>query len=627
MRKLFGYGLILSLSIFFTACEIQEGIPPRPDRGSARPDLPAEFEAQPDFQKIQLSWMPDSEVEEYLLVRSTSPIDFVPVDGEVYALNEEVKTGVFVVLKGDDTTFEDTDTATKQIYYYTLYASAERLYSSGASAFTKPQMWSAEAYIKAVNAEAGDTFGRIIDIDGDTAVVNSTGEDSNQTTITNGGTASANNSATSAGAVYVYKYNGTGWSQQAYIKPVNMELADLFGQSVAISGDTIVVGSTGEDSNQTTITNGLTASANNASNASGAVYVYKRNADDEWEQQAYIKAANADAGDSFGLTVDIDGNTIVVATYNEDSNQTTITNGATASSDNTLSASGAAYVYKRTGNNWAQEAYIKAANAGANDQYGIAAAISGDTIVIGANLEDSNQTTITNGATASADNTASASGAAYVYKRTGSNWAQEAYLKASNAQSGDVFGVSVAIDGDRIAVGAISEDSNQTTVTNGTTASADNTAGQSGAVYVYKRTGSNWAQEAYLKAANAEANDNFGKGLSISGDRIVVGASGEDSNQSTISNDGTASADNTASQSGAVYVFKRTGSNWAQEAYLKAPNPDASDAFGYGCVISGDKIIAGAVGEDSNQTSIGNGDTASSDNSANNAGAAYIFDL
>jgi hypothetical protein len=134
-----------------------------------------------------------------------------------------------------------------------------------------------------------------------------------------------------------------------------------------------------------------------------------------------------------------------------------------------------------------QEAYLKAPNAGPGDAFGRSVAVSGDTVAVGAYAEDSNQTTITNGATASADNSAAESGAVYIFRRTGVTWAHEAYLKAPNAQSGDLFGSSVAVSGDTVAVGANFEDSNQTTITNGATASADNSAIYAGAVYIFVR--------------------------------------------------------------------------------------------------------------------------------------------
>ena len=140
---------------------------------------------------------------------------------------------------------------------------------------------------------------------------------------------------------------------------------------------------------------------------------------------------------------------------------------------------------------------------------------------------------------------------------TGGNWAQEAYIKASNNDADDRFGFSVSLDGDSLAVGAYYEDSNQTTITNGSSASANNGSAKSGEVYVYKRTGAIWAQEAYVKASNNDAGDLFGYRVSLSGDTLAVGAYQEDSNQTTITNGSSASADNSNSASGAVYVYKR----------------------------------------------------------------------
>lgn len=349
------------------------------------------------------------------------------------------------------------------------------------------------------------------------------------------------------------------------------------------------------------------------------------NAPKLWEAQAYLKASNADANDLFGNSVAISGETIVVGAPGESSNQTTITNGSTASSDNTASSAGAAYVFQRLGSTWAQEAYLKAPNAEATDFFGAAVAIDGNTILVGANQEDSNQITITNGPTASTDNTASSSGAVYVFQRTGSTWVQQAYIKPPNAEASDQFGVSIAISGDTIVVGAFNEASNQTTITNGTSASANNSAAFAGAAYVFQRSGTNWAQQAYLKASNIEANDRFGNSVSISGDTIVVGSNLEDSNQTTITNGAIASSDNSASASGAAYVFQRMGSTWVEQAYLKAPNADANDQFGAKVAIDGDTIVVGAFSEFSNQTTITNGPTASADNSASLAGGAYVF--
>jgi hypothetical protein len=422
----------------------------------------------------------------------------------------------------------------------------------------------------------------------------------------------------------VFNRSVTTWAQQAYLKAPNAEVSDSFGSSAAINGDTIVIGASGEDSNQTTIANGTTASSDNSASNAGGAYVFKRTGT-AWNQEAYLKAPNAEAGDYFGVSVALNGDTIVVGAYQEGSGQTTVTNGTSASSDNSAPSAGAVYVFKRAGTAWTQEAYLKAPNPNSNDWFGLSVAISGDTIVVGAKQEDSNQTTITNGATASANNSFFSSGAAYVFKRSGTTWAQEAYLKAPNANVASQFGTSVAISGDTIVVGAYRESSNQTTITNGTTASSNTSAGFAGAAYVFKRTGATWAQEAYLKAPNAEALDHFGRATSISGDTIVSCALYEASNQSFVTNGTSASADNSMASAGACYVFKRDGAIWAQEANLKPSNIDVGDGFGTSVAIKGDTIVVGSMTEDSNQTTITSGSTASSDNSVGGSGAVYIF--
>ncbi len=480
-----------------------------------------------------------------------------------------------------------------------------------------------QAYLKAPNAGSGDSFANVA-IDSDTIVIGASGEDSAQTTITNGTTVASDDDTTDVGAVYVFKRSGTTWSQEAYLKPVNATSNDFFGTSIAIDGDTIVVGASNDDSAQTTITNGTTTASNFGNNGSGAAYVYKRSGT-SWSQEAYLKAPNAGKDDRFGATIAIDGDTIVVGADSEDSVQTTITNGTTAPSDNGALSVGAAYVFRRSGTTWSQEAYLKAPNAEGVDTFGTSVAINGDTIVVGAFQESSAQTTITNGTTAASDNGAGAAGAAYVFKRSGTSWSQEAYLKAPNAGITDSFGSAVAIDGDTIVVGATSEDSAQTTITNGTTAASDDGTSDSGAVYVFKRSGTIWSQEAYLKAPNAGDSDNFGGKISINGDVIVVGVASEDSAQTTITNGTKAAFDDGTSGSGAAYVFKRSGTTWSQEAYLKAPNAGNSDGFGGSVAVSGNTIVVGAGSEDSAQTTITSGTTAASDDGASGAGAAYII--
>jgi hypothetical protein len=506
-------------------------------------------------------------------------------------------------------------------------------------------LWTNEAYLKAPNAETNDGFGSSVSIAGDTIIVAANGESSSETTITNG-TTSSGNGAPLSGAAYVFRRTGTTWTNEAYLKAPNAEPNDQFGSYVSISGDTIVVGARADDSTQTTITNGTLSQVGDDFNLTnqGAAYVFRRTGS-TWTNEAYLKAPNSDGssisgGDFFGNSVSISGDTIVVSANAEDSLQTTITNGTLIqASDVSIDRSvGAAYVFRKTGTNWVNEAYLKAPNAeggppfGSVDQFGQAVSVSGDTIVVSSIREDSLQTTITNGTLIQiSDAGTTNSGAAYVFRRTGTTWANEAYLKSPNIEAGDSFGFSAGIDGDTIVVTATGEDSSQTTITNGTTNSG-NGANDSGAAYVFRRTGTNWVNEAYLKAPNAESFDSFGRSVAISINTIIVGANSEDSNQTTITNGTLAQASDEVSNLsvGAVYVFRRTGTTWVNEAYLKAPNAEQNDQFGSGfgpIGISGDTIVVGVSLEDSAQTTITNGTTASSDNNALSSGAAYVFRL
>jgi len=396
--------------------------------------------------------------------------------------------------------------------------------------------------------------------------------------------------------------------QQAYVKASNTHPEDFFGLRVAISGDTMVATAYLEDSEATGV-NGDQNADTEEGNDSGAAYVYVRQ-NGAWSQQAYLKAANTSQGDWFGFAVAMAGDTVVVgAPYEDSASQGVNGNGA---NDNALQ-SGAVYVFVRNGTNWAQQAYLKASNTEAGDEFGSVVAISGNTLVVGAWREDSSATGV-NG-NQSNDN-AGDSGAAYVFVRNGTNWAQQAYLKASNTSDEDFFGESVAISGDTIVIGASSEDSNATGINGNQT---NNNAPDSGAAYVFVRNGTTWSQQAYLKASNAETNDRLGQAVAVDGNTVVIGALSESSKARQVNGD---QADNSAHQAGAAYVFVRSGTNWNQQAYLKALNAEAGDAFGYTVGISGDIVVAGAQGESSNATGV-NGNARN--NSAFWAGAAYVF--
>ena len=401
-------------------------------------------------------------------------------------------------------------------------------------------LWSQQAKLKGSNTASGDQFGFSVALsaDGNTLAVGAYGEDSVD------GTQQTDNSASAAGAVYIFNRSGGTWTQQAYIKASNIGSGDQFGFSAALAadGNTLAVGANGEASSTNVIEGNQ--SDDSASDA-GAVYVFTRSSG-IWSQQAYIKASNTDAGDGFGASVALaeDGNTLAVGANNEDSNATGIDGDQ---NDNSALFAGAAYVFIRSGGIWSQQAYVKASDAGAGDVFGSSIALSGDTLAVGAYLEDSSSTAINGNETHNCTfriplNCAENSGAVYVYTRSGVTWSQQAYIKASNADSGDWFGQTISISGDLLAVGSYRESSNATGVGNNS-AQSNNTALYSGAVYTFTRSGTDWSQQAYIKASNAETDDNFGYSVALSNDSVAVGAIHEDGLNNAIPN------------SGASYVF------------------------------------------------------------------------
>ena len=257
-----------------------------------------------------------------------------------------------------------------------------------------------------------------------------------------------------------------------------------------------------------------------------------------------------------------------------------------------------------------QEAYLKPFNPAANDHFGHCVAISGNTVVVGAPYENSEATGVNDYVNAG-NGFAPRSGAVYVFVRTGTNWVQQAYLKASNTEADDGFGSSVSISDDTIVVGAPYEDSADASD------QEDNSGADSGAAYVFVRSGNTWIQQAFLKASNADPDDYFGGSVSVSGSTIVVGATLESSAATGVNGN---QADNSALFAGAAYVFARVGNTWTQQAYLKASNAEAQDAFGVSVSVSSNTVAVGASGESSNGINYNQ-----SNNGSFAAGAVYVF--
>ena len=331
--------------------------------------------------------------------------------------------------------------------------------------------------------------------------------------------------------------------QQAQIQASDRGNLDYFGWSVSISddGNTAIVGNINED------TGGESA---------GAAYIYTRSGS-SWTQRAKIQASDKAFVDQFGWSVAIsgDGNTVISGAHLEDPGGTT--------------NAGSAYIFTRSGNNWSQQAKIQASDKQQSDFFGVAVGISknGNTAIVGASFEDTGATN---------------AGAAYIFTRSGSSWTQRAKIQASDKQSDDYFGMSVAIsgDGNTAIVGANEE------ATGGTSA---------GAAYIYTRSGNSWTQRSRVQASDKQAYDYFGQfvALSENGNTAIVGAPGE-------------------YPGGSAYVYTRSGNSWSQQAKIKSTDIQSNDQFGNSVSISsdGNKVLVGANNEDTG---------------ANNAGAAYIF--
>jgi hypothetical protein len=495
--------------------------------------------------------------------------------------------------------------------------------SSGNPSIDPVSICSDITYIKTNVTQSNDYFGTrdfALSIDGSILAIGNPNEDSAATGI-NGN--ASDNSAANSGAVYIFVKSGGVWQQEAYIKASNTEAGDLFGYGVSLNdaGNVLVVGAPGEDSGAT----GFNGNQNdNSVSYSGAVYIFERTSG-IWSQQGYLKpdfvnANSSGFGNYFGNRLDLnsDGTVLGVSGHNDDSEATGV-NGDPSGFG--ARDSGAAYVFYKSGSSWLQEAYIKANIVGFGDAFGVAIQMNntGDRLVIGANEEDSNASGINGDQN---NNGLNQSGAIYIFDKSSGNWMQEAFIKASNPSSGDLFGTYIAINNDLtlLAVGVPQEASNATGI-NGD--GSDNSIGFSGACYIFRKNGSVWTEEAYIKASYPRAGA-FGVAVAINknGDKLAIGSNWDSSDATCFNGD----QENTnSSVSGAVFVYKYAGSTWSQDMYIKAANADSGDYFGEGLGMSGDgSVIAiGAPREDSNATGVG-GDQ--SNNSTVQSGAVYIME-
>jgi hypothetical protein len=311
------------------------------------------------------------------------------------------------------------------------------------------------------NGAAYDRFGYAVAISGDTAIVGVPDNDA-------GGTVNQ-------GAAYIFVRNGSTWSQQAQLLASDAMNSDAFGLSVAISGDTALVGAYTDDVG--------------SNGDQGSAYVFVRSGT-TWSQQAKLTASDGSTNDWFGYAVALSGNLAVIGAPLDD-----------ASAIN----QGSAYVFVRNGATWSQETRMTANDAADNDNFGFAVTLSNDTAVIGSPADDLNGN--------------SDQGSAYVFVRSGTAWSQQQKLTAINGASNDQFGYSVALSGNTAVIGAplddVSANINQ------------------GSAYVFVRSGTAWSQQQQITAINGAATDQFGSSVTIHNDMAVIGAPTDDVGSNT----------------------------------------------------------------------------------------------
>jgi FG-GAP repeat len=364
----------------------------------------------------------------------------------------------------------------------------------------------------ASDGEAGDRFGLAVAMEGDVAVVGAYWEDTQ---------------GPDAGAAYVYRFNGQQWIQEQKLLASNGMAGDEFGARVAISGNTILVGAPSDDHDP-----------NPNIQAAGSVYVFVYNGS-AWQQQAKILNLNpAGSFDIFGVSVAIEGDVAVIGASFDDAPQPD---------------SGSAWVYERVGTAWFFNQQLVVSDPAAGDRTGEGVAISGDTILVGS---------LSNNAKGND------SGAAYVFRKIGNAWLQEAKLTASDGSAGDWFGLGIDIDGHRALIGAHKDDATST---------------DTGSAYVFERTGTNWVQTAKIVPGDVQALDWFGYGLALEGDTAVIGS---------YQNNGL------AFDGGAAYLYRLVNGVWTQINKFYGVPTQAGDFFGSSVAISVGRVLAGAYAAD-----------------------------
>ena len=407
---------------------------------------PANLAATPGVGQVTLSWDDPGNVAitKYQLMRQ-AVIEIASTDGA-----GGDRFGYSVAIDGDTAVtgaYQEDETGNN---------------SGSAYVFTRDpgsDAWSQQAKLTASNGANGDNFGDSVAIDGDIVIVGAPNHDGSN----------GNNS----GAAYVFTKPANGWAdadEPLKLTASDAAVRDLFGSSLALEGNTAVIGAY-EDSH-----NGVTRA--------GSAYVFAKDSLGVWGQAAQLTASDAEYEDWFGYSVALDGDTVLI--------------GAKLDTHGAQFFSGSAYVFTKPGTGWADaNETVKLTAANTSDRFGHSVALDGDTAMVGAHLNNTE---------------GPSSGSVYIFTRNASGvWSQQAELTASDAANHDSFGSSVSLDGDTAAIGAYGD---------------DDKGDDAGSVYLFSRHSSGWSERAKVTASDGGDDHRLGWSVALDGDFVVAGAYG-----------------------------------------------------------------------------------------------------
>jgi len=313
------------------------------------------------------------------------------------------------------------------------------------------------AKLYAHDGETEDIFGQSVTVSGDYAAIGASQDD--------------NDLGEDAGAVYLFARSENDWIFQEKIMAADGAKNDIFGSTLDLDGEYLVVGAPWDD---------------DLGAESGAAYIFKREGSN-WIQQAKLVPSDGGVDNRFGISVGISGDYVIVGAFFDNDFGT---------------RSGSAYIFHRNGTSWTEQAILKASDGAEGDWFGVGVAIDGDFAAVGSRYDDNE-----NGTEA---------GGVYLFQRNGTIWNQIQKLIASDGAEGDQF-QTVEIDGNRLIVGARED---------------DDPGANSGSIYVYEYDGATWIEQEKITASDGVSGENFGSSISILGNRMVVGAYRDNENGS-----------------------------------------------------------------------------------------------